>query len=546
MPTLKLSTAGRQLEVPSGAQLQDILFAHGVEFPCGGRGRCKGCRVKLLRGELPVSAEEATQLTAAELAAGWRLACRHSITADLELDLAQWEISILTDQTSFAFTPGTGLGVAIDLGTTTLAAQLVDLTTGNVLGVQTALNPQARQGGDVMSRIEFAMRGGRPELTQSIRVQLGEMLMLLLGAGHSAQQLTRVVIVGNTVMHHLFCGLNVACLAEHPFQTDQPGRFRFSPRALGWDLPDAVSIEFLPCIGGFVGSDILAGIVATGLHKRDELTGLMDLGTNGEVVVGCRGKIVSTSTAAGPAFEGARISRGMRAGTGAISNVQIHNSALICRVLGGGPARGLCGSGLVDAVAAGLELGWIQPNGRMTVGPTMPLTEQVSLQPADVRELQLAKGAIAAGLRLLATHVGLRPGTCGNCIWPGLSATTLTARVRDGSGCFTCRRIALCRQATPRCWARRWPCLATPRNGMLLPAGSVTWPLTRRMVSNGFMPKRCASRNRTSLPGSINFHLDSHTAAKRGAAFRRMVKGNKSDLPFSPPEMSFYALSNRR
>jgi uncharacterized 2Fe-2S/4Fe-4S cluster protein (DUF4445 family) len=406
MPRLKLSPAGRQLDVRAGAQLQDLLFAHGVEFPCGGHGRCKGCRVKLLRGDLPVSESEATQLTAAELTAGWRLACRHQMTADLELELAQWELSVLTDQTSFAFTPGTGLGVAIDLGTTTLAAQLVDLATGNVLGVQTSLNPQARHGGDVMSRIEFALRGGRPELTQLIRSQLGEMLRQLLGDGHSAPQLNRVVIVGNTVMHHLFCGLNVACLAEHPFQTDQPGRFQFSPRVLDWHLPETVSVEFLPCLGGFVGSDILAGIVATGLHQCSELTALMDLGTNGEVVMGRHGKIVCTSTAAGPAFEGARISQGMRACTGAISNVHINHGALVCRVIGGGPARGLCGSGLVDAVAAGLELGWIQPSGRMTVGPAMALTKHVSLQPGDVRELQLAKGAIAAGLRLLASHFG--------------------------------------------------------------------------------------------------------------------------------------------
>ena len=398
MPTLKLSPAGLELDVAPGTRLQDVLFAQGVEFPCGGHGRCKGCRVKVLNGRLPVVAEEKALLTPAELENGWRLACRHFVSDDLELELAQWEAAILSDQTSFTFTPREGLGIAIDLGSTTIAAQLLDLTNGNVLAVQTALNPQARHGGDIMSRVEFAIHGGQPKLQRLIREQLGGMAAKLLAANHTGQTLRRVVIVGNTIMHHLFCGVSVAPMAAHPFQPEQPGRFKLSPRELGWDLPGTAVVEFLPCLGGFVGSDILAGIVATGLHESRDLMALLDLGTNGEVVVGNRDRILCTSTAAGPAFEGARISQGMRAATGAISEVTVEDGLVHCRVLGGGEARGLCGSGLVDAVAAGLELKWIQPNGRMTIQPGMKLADKVSLQPGDVRELQLAKGAIAAGL----------------------------------------------------------------------------------------------------------------------------------------------------
>jgi uncharacterized 2Fe-2S/4Fe-4S cluster protein (DUF4445 family) len=214
------------------------------------------------------------------------------------------------------------------------------------------------------------------------------------------------VLVGNTVMHHLFCGIGIAPMAAYPFQPKQPGRFRFSPADLGWNLPDKAIVEFLPCPGGFVGSDILAGIVATGLNESRDLMALMDLGTNGEVVVGNHERMLCTSTAAGPAFEGARISMGMRAATGAISEVRVQDGAVACRVIGGGDPRGLCGSGLVDAVAAGLDLNWIRPAGRMTITPAMSLAGPVSLLPADVRELQLAKGAIAAGLRILATRLG--------------------------------------------------------------------------------------------------------------------------------------------
>lgn len=421
MHTLRLSPAGTRLEAPAGTRLQDILFDQGVEFPCGGRGRCKGCRVRVLRGELSVTSEEQRLLTPDELRAGWRLACRHAVSADLDLELAQWEMTVLSDESHFVFTPQEGWGIAIDLGTTTLAAQLLDLQTGHVLAVETALNAQARHGADIMSRLEFALRHGQSELQRLIREQLGDMVVRLVAAAraraqagqpsipHSASRiphLKRVVLVGNTVMHHLFCGVPVEPLAAFPFEPKQAGRMRFAPGDLGWALPEETIVEFLPCIGGFVGSDILAGVVATGLHESEELCALMDLGTNGEVVVGNRRRILCTSTAAGPAFEGARISMGMRAATGAISAVEVQDNFLSCRVIGGGEPRGLCGSGLVDAVAAGLELEWIHPSGRMANRTEMPLAGPVILRASDVRELQLAKGAIAAGLRILTRRLG--------------------------------------------------------------------------------------------------------------------------------------------
>jgi uncharacterized 2Fe-2S/4Fe-4S cluster protein (DUF4445 family) len=415
--SLRLSPADLRLEVSAGTRLQDVLFGQGVEFPCGGRGRCKGCRVKVLRGELDITAEEKNKLNQTELDAGWRLACRHVLNGDLELELAQWEMSILSDESHFAFTPRDGLGVAIDLGTTTIAAQLLDLKSGNVLGVQTALNAQACHGADIMSRVEFAMHGGQVELQRLVREQLGGLINALLSAGTDSccicntnlskhSQVRRVMIVGNTVMHHLFCGIHIAPLSAYPFEPKQAGRIQLAPRDLGWNVPDDAVVEFLPCLGGFVGSDILAGIVATGLHESGELMALMDLGTNGEVVVGNRDRILCTSTAAGPAFEGARISMGMRAATGAISAVQVENGALNCRVIGGGEPRGLCGSGLVDAVAACLELEWIHASGRMANLTEMPLAGSVLLSATDVRELQLAKGAIAAGLRMLTARLG--------------------------------------------------------------------------------------------------------------------------------------------
>jgi len=399
MAVITLSPAGRRLTVEAGTRLQDVLFAEGVEFPCGGRGRCRGCRVRVLQGRLETTAEEREKLGEA-VEEGWRLACRHAVDGDLTLELAQWEMPVLGDETAFAFVPQTGLGIAVDLGTTTIAVQLLDLADGHVLAVKTALNAQARHGADVLSRVAYALQGGQDELQRLIREQIAAMIGDML-----QEPLRRVVLVGNTVMHHLFCGIDIAPLATHPFLPRRPGRVNLPPGILG--LGSETEVVFLPCIGGLVGADILAGVIATGLHVREELSALIDLGTNGEVVVGRGGQLLCTSTAAGPAFEGARISMGMRAASGAIDAVEVRDGVLSCRVIGGGTARGLCGSGLVDAVVAGLELRSIQPGGKLAAA--LPLADGVTLSPPDVRELQLAKGAIAAGLRILAARFGAVP-----------------------------------------------------------------------------------------------------------------------------------------
>lgn len=409
--TIELQPLGQTFVVKRGTPLQDVLFAHGVEFPCGGRGRCKGCKIRLLAGELTITAEERAKLTPEELNAGWRLACRHRAEQDLRLDLAQWEAAILTDESIFEFTPQEGLGIAVDLGTTTIAAQLLDLQTGHVLAVGTALNAQAQFGADIMSRIDLAvMAGGQAKLTQAIREQLGQLTGDLLNRAQAdPARLRQVVIVGNTVMHHLFCGLSVEPLSRVPFESPSSGEQVLRAGELGWPLPASTPVRFLPCLGSFVGSDLLAGVLATKLHNSDPLIALVDLGTNGEIVLGNRDRILCTSTAAGPAFEGARISVGMRAATGAIAQVRIERGALSCQVIGHGQPRGICGSGLVDAAACALDLGWIQPSGRFAKREVLKLRSPVQLIQTDIRELQLAKGAIAAGLKILLRQWGATP-----------------------------------------------------------------------------------------------------------------------------------------
>jgi len=365
----------------------------------------------VLEGEVPVTAAERARLSAEELSGGWRLACQCSVEGDLVIELRQWDAAILADETPFAFEPRPGAGVAVDVGTTTVVAQLLDLQRGCVLAVRTALNSQGRYGADVMSRVEFALSpDGLGELQRLIRRQIGSLIsQLLLAARVPAHDVRDAVLVGNTVMHHLFSGIDVEPLSHFPFDPSRTGIEVFSAGELNWELPSEVLIRFLPCLGGFVGSDILAGLLATRMAESEDLIALIDLGTNGEIVLGNREEILCASTAAGPAFEGARISMGMRASAGAISQVAIKDGRLECHVLGSIEAKGICGSGLVDAVAAGLDLGIISPSGRFADPAHLDewiLRPPVTLTQADVRELQLAKAAIASGFQLLRERWG--------------------------------------------------------------------------------------------------------------------------------------------
>jgi len=376
MPRVRLEPLGVELEAPAGTALRDLLFPYGVEFPCGGRARCGRCRVR-------VDGEDV-------------LACHQHVEHDTSIEVRGWRNAILSDHAMASVSSATGLGVAVDLGTTSIVAQLVDGATGTVLATRAELNQQARFGADVMTRIEHALTlTGAAELRDLLRNQVARMV----GEVQAGRSLDRgVVVVGNTVMQYLFRGCDVTPLSAAPFE---PG-----------DLADwrDGDLRFIRPVGGFVGSDILAGVMATGMADAAGLNVLLDLGTNGEIVVGNRDRLLCASTAAGPAFEGGRISCGMRAGSGAISAVDLDGTAFTCSVMGGGVARGICGSGLVDAIAAALDSGALGANGRFqTPSRRLELRDGLALTQADVRELQLAKGAVAAGLAVLLDRLGATP-----------------------------------------------------------------------------------------------------------------------------------------
>jgi len=215
-------------------------------------------------------------------------------------------------------------------------------------------------------------------------------------------------MVGNAAMQLIFSNCDVTPLSAYPFHINNPGLKTFKPEELGWDFDVKENVQFYPSIGSFVGSDILAGIAATGLHQKENYTALIDLGTNGEIVIGNKNQVVCASTAAGPAFEGANISMGMRAVTGAISSLHLVDGKIEASVIGNTAPKGICGSALIDAIAILRKMELIGIFGEINSGESqITIAGKVILTQRDINEFQLAKAAIAAGLTILAKSLSI-------------------------------------------------------------------------------------------------------------------------------------------
>ena len=405
--TIRLHPLGKELVVNHLTPLLDVLHDFGVEFPCGGHGTCGKCKVKLLEGNIDITESHQIQINKLALTPEWRLACYSACTSDITLEIEQFGHLILADESDFDFVPRHGYGVAVDLGTTTIVAQLIELSTAKVMAVETMLNPQVKFGADLISRIQACLDGNSSELTRIIRLAIGAMIERML-IKHTIE-IQKVVLVGNTAMQLIFSDCDVSPLAAYPFHTNDLGQKIFDPEMLGWDFKVFEKIQFFPSIGSFVGSDILAGIAATGLHTKDNYVALIDLGTNGEIVLGNKSKIVCASTAAGPAFEGTNISMGMRAVTGAISSFKLVDGRFEAKVIGNALPKGICGSALVDAIALLRRLDLIGGFGEIySEENSIELVGNVSITQKDINEFQLAKAAIAAGLEILCKTISIQ------------------------------------------------------------------------------------------------------------------------------------------
>ncbi len=379
--------------------LSELLDRLGlaVPQPCGGRGRCGKCRVE--------GTGELSPPNALEQAAGGRLACQMRLVGDCEITLpgsqGMGQIQLDGKENLGVLRPMPGrFGAAVDLGTTTIALKLFDLATGRHLASAAQANPQGVVVADVMGRIGAALEGGLPRLQRLAEEAIGQLLAdACKKAGIPDTEVKSLVIAGNTTMLYLLTGRSPLSLSRAPFEADQ--LFGEWTEILGKRayLP--------PCMNAFVGADISCAVLSSGLCEKPDTALLCDVGTNGEIALWREGTLHVASTAAGPAFEGAGIYMGCGSVPGAIDSVWVENGALKAHTIGELPPVGVCGSGLIDGVAALLDLGLVEDTGA-TEEDTLPLAGEVHLIPADIRNVQLAKAAIAAGIRTLLHTAGLQ------------------------------------------------------------------------------------------------------------------------------------------
>lgn len=454
-----------EVEAAPGRSLLAALAASSRVFvpaACGGRGTCGKCRVRVREAAgaaAPVSTADERFLSQEDLEDGVRLAC--TLPAD---EVRSVEIPVTSDvaftkaeipQIAGAVDPivrcdapqgAPCYGVAVDIGTTTLGCYLVDLaptpaaeqgapaggtaTGGNagerVVAAWSAMNRQAVFGADVLSRISYADHGGLAELQRAVVAELNELLSSpARRGGMETAHIAAVAVTGNTTMLHLLLGVDPHGIGRAPFTPVFTESRRLTGAELGLaDHADA-EVRVLPSISAYVGADIVAAIVAEDLDTTTASILLVDVGTNGELVLAHDGRLYACSTAAGPAFEGATIAHGVGGVAGAIASWRWDGSDFAFETIAGAPPIGVCGSGLLDVVARLLDDGVVDETGRMRAPdeqadePAFTLVPGITVTQGDIREVQLAKAAVAAGIDVLLDRAGIGPADLDEVVLTG-------------------------------------------------------------------------------------------------------------------------------
>jgi len=373
----------------------------------------------------------------------------------------EWKIRLFVRDGEVIGAAPTGtapLGLAVDIGTTKVAAYLVDLETGETLGASGEMNPQIAFGEDVMARIAYAMEAEDhgPELQEAIIEGLESRAQELCEQfGRCCEEILEAVLVGNTCMHHLVMGLPVDQLGVAPYVPALSSSCDVRARDLGLSIGTGAYVHLLPNIAGFVGADHVSMVMASGLYEADEVTLGLDIGTNTEVSLAANGRLLSCSTASGPAFEGAHIRDGMRAAPGAIEWVKMVDGKIEYQTIDGVPPVGICGSGILDSVAELRRIGVLQENGSMELGShprvrqpgdrpeflLVPAGEDGTLNDIvinrkDVSEIQLAKGAIRAGIDVLLDEAGVEVEQVERVVVAGAFGTYLDVANARAIGMF--------------------------------------------------------------------------------------------------------------
>ena len=440
------------LNAEQGCNIYALLSAAGLmDGACGGIGRCGKCKVKA--PALPVAAGEKEYFSEDELSCGWRLACLHIIDGDITVELPSSAVTaVITDNgymkqaetaPSVSKTFANGMtsvlrdgaviaaedsdtrnrlyGMAVDIGTTTVAAALTDMNSGATLARATCLNSQKAFGQDVISRIGYTMQNenGLAELNRAIAGDMASLCRELCeSAGIAGEDIYEVTVAANSVMTHLLGNVDPSSLAAFPFLPAYTGPLRFPASDLRLPVSPLAEVFCLPAISSYVGGDITAGLLACDVRSLAGVTLFIDIGTNGEMVLSVDGKMYSCSCAAGPALEGMNISCGMRAAEGAIEDAVMDETGLHLKTIGNAAPRGICGSGLLALIGELVRNDIIKPNGRLAEHPSVveeagrkqfivDAADDIRLTQNDIRQVQLAKGAILAGVDILLQQAGI-------------------------------------------------------------------------------------------------------------------------------------------
>lgn len=431
------------LMVKQRQSLLEALIAQDSSFSavCGGRGFCGKCQIQVLEGSLPATEADKKYFSAFRLSSGFRLACQAYPTEPLKAVLKfqkENEFSAVSEYISVCKnmikTPKNKeisrnqplsqiqqpdfYGIAIDIGTTTIALQLLSLNDGNPVKTHTLLNRQRSFGADVISRIKASTEGKQQELYQYIWLDLNNGIHDILEAsGIIAENLKEIVISGNTTMVHLLMKYDCSGLGVFPFTPMNIEQIEGSCESILGISDLHARVRILPSISAFVGGDIVSGIYYCGMHQDKDYTLLIDLGTNGEIVLCGEGRLIATSTAAGPAFEGGNIQWGTGSIAGAVCGITITENKPLIRTIGEQPPIGICGSGALEILSELLEAKLIDETGYLDekyADAGFPLArsangELIIFTQKDIRELQLAKSALRAGLETLCLRFGISP-----------------------------------------------------------------------------------------------------------------------------------------
>lgn len=408
--------------------LMDSLIRSGsyISAVCGGRGICGKCKIKVTKGYLSPADADRKFFTEEELKQGFRLACLAYPKEDLEITLdgnqdENFEVlSAFQNQEEHTAEENGTYGIAIDIGTTTIAVNLITVPGKAMKSSYSVINHQRAYGADVVSRMQAANEGKGEELRASIRKDLLEGIRFVIDQAEiEADQVVKIAIGGNTTMGHLLLGLSCESLGVYPFTPVDISYIEKSFEEVFADPMLNCPVVILPGISTFVGGDIVSGLLFCGFDQAENVCMLVDLGTNGEMAIGNKDKILVTSTAAGPAFEGGNISCGMGSVAGAICHVKLsEDGTAAVETIGDKPAIGLCGTGVIETTAELLRNGLVDETGLLDddyfddgiLLAVSPEGKEITFTQKDVREIQLAKSAVRAGLETLILRYGVDYG----------------------------------------------------------------------------------------------------------------------------------------